>query len=63
MSDRVRSKLEALTAKWDDQAYRGAISRTVPDTAVLGNGDVGVTSGGRVGAVAGGDRAVRFDDG
>ncbi|TCO19672.1 hypothetical protein EV652_11371 [Kribbella steppae] len=48
--DRLRSKLEAMAAQWDDQAYRGAVSRTMPDTGLLGNGDVGVTSGGRVGA-------------
>lgn len=45
----MRAKLAAITAEWSDQAYRGAVSRTMPDTALLGNGDVGVTSGGRNG--------------
>jgi hypothetical protein len=48
--DRLRSKLEAMAAQWDDQANRGAVSRTMPDTGLLGNGDGDVTSGGRVGA-------------
>ncbi len=34
-------------SRWTTQTYSGAVNRTMPDTALLGNGDIGVTSGGR----------------
>ena len=40
---------EYITGQWDDQTYQGAVSSTMPDTALLGNGDVGVTSAGSAG--------------
>ncbi|WP_405996784.1 glycosyl hydrolase family 95 catalytic domain-containing protein [Streptomyces sp. NBC_00829] len=46
---RLRDKLSKITGEWTDETYRGAISTTMPNTALLGNGDVGVTSGGRTG--------------
>lgn len=42
----LRSRLIELSAEWDTADYAGAVSRLMPDTALLGNGDVGVTSGG-----------------
>ncbi|MGW7681679.1 glycosyl hydrolase family 95 catalytic domain-containing protein [Kribbella sp. NPDC054772] len=38
--------------EWRDEAYLGAVSHAMPDTALLGNGDVGVTSGGKAGVKA-----------
>jgi len=46
---RLRAKLSGITGEWTDQTYPGAISTTMPNTALLGNGDVGVTSAGGVG--------------
>ncbi|WBB59695.1 discoidin domain-containing protein [Streptomyces sp. WMMC500] len=46
---RLRDKLSEITAEWTDQTYPGAISTAMPNTALLGNGDVGVTSGGQSG--------------
>ncbi|WP_370127283.1 discoidin domain-containing protein [Streptacidiphilus sp. EB103A] len=45
----LRTKLAGITGQWTDQNYTGAVSSTMPDTALLGNGDVGVVSGGSVG--------------
>ncbi|MBM9506684.1 discoidin domain-containing protein [Actinacidiphila acididurans] len=45
----LRDKLSGITGEWTDQAYSGSISTSMPNTALLGNGDVGVTSGGTVG--------------
>ncbi|MFC1438816.1 discoidin domain-containing protein [Streptacidiphilus sp. N1-10] len=45
----LRTKLAGITGQWTDQNYTGAVSNTMPDTALLGNGDVGVTSGGSTG--------------
>ncbi|MFJ5683921.1 glycosyl hydrolase family 95 catalytic domain-containing protein [Streptomyces sp. NPDC093099] len=45
----LRPKLEGIKGTWTNQSYTGSVSRTMPDTALLGNGDVGVTSGGSTG--------------
>ncbi|MFI5757295.1 glycosyl hydrolase family 95 catalytic domain-containing protein [Streptomyces sp. NPDC051569] len=47
--DTLKAKLSAIKGVWTDQSYSGAISNTMPDTALLGNGDVGITSGGSTG--------------
>ncbi|GLW09289.1 hypothetical protein Misp01_44180 [Microtetraspora sp. NBRC 13810] len=45
----VQQLVGAIKGRWTNQSYTGAISRTMPDTALLGNGDIGVTSGGGTG--------------
>ncbi|MCX4791959.1 discoidin domain-containing protein [Streptomyces sp. NBC_01221] len=45
----LQAKLSGITGQWTDQKYSGSISTKMPNTALLGNGDVGVTSGGSVG--------------
>lgn len=45
----VQALIAPIKGTWTDQSYSGAISNTMPDTALLGNGDIGVTSGGGVG--------------
>lgn len=47
--DTLRAKLAGIKGVWTDQAYSGSISNSMPNTALLGNGDVGVTSGGSTG--------------
>ncbi len=42
----VQSLVGAVKGRWTNQAYTGSVTDTMPDTAVIGNGDVGVTSGG-----------------
>ncbi|WP_405150009.1 discoidin domain-containing protein [Sphaerisporangium sp. NBC_01403] len=42
----VQQIVGAIKGRWTTQAYSNSVSRTMPDTALLGNGDVGVTSGG-----------------
>ncbi|MCW2880843.1 MAG: hypothetical protein JWQ95_4943 [Sphaerisporangium sp.] len=42
----VQQLVGAIKGRWTTQAYTNAVSRTMPDTALLGNGDVGVTSAG-----------------
>ncbi|GAA4576225.1 discoidin domain-containing protein [Planotetraspora kaengkrachanensis] len=42
----IQQIVGAIKGRWTDQAYTGAVSRSMPDTALLGNGDVGVTSAG-----------------
>ncbi|WP_331765924.1 discoidin domain-containing protein [Embleya sp. NBC_00896] len=46
---KLQAKLAGITGQWTNQTYSGSISTTMPNTALLGNGDVGVTSGGSVG--------------
>ncbi|MDX3852423.1 discoidin domain-containing protein [Streptomyces sp. AK02-01A] len=47
--DTLKAKLSGIKGVWTDQSYSGSLSNTMPDTALLGNGDVGVTSGGSTG--------------
>ncbi|QHW32096.1 hypothetical protein GZH47_15600 [Paenibacillus rhizovicinus] len=42
----LQQKLSGIKGEWTDQSYAGVFNSTMPDTALLGNGDVGVTSGG-----------------
>ncbi|MEU8518909.1 discoidin domain-containing protein [Streptomyces sp. NPDC048577] len=46
---KLQAKLSGITGQWTDQTYSGAITTRMPNTALLGNGDVGVTSGGSIG--------------
>lgn len=45
----ISAKLAGITGVWTNETYSGAISDTMPDTALLGNGDVGVSSAGAPG--------------
>lgn len=47
--DRIQEIVGGIYGEWRGDAYRGAISDRVPDTALLGNGDLGVTSTGAKG--------------
>ncbi|WP_052850013.1 discoidin domain-containing protein [Streptomyces avicenniae] len=47
--DALRAKLAGIEGVWTNQAYAGGVNNAMPDTALLGNGDVGVTSGGSEG--------------
>ncbi|HVK24539.1 MAG TPA: discoidin domain-containing protein [Actinokineospora sp.] len=42
----VQALISPIKGVWTDQNYPGAIDTTMPKTALLGNGDIGVTSGG-----------------
>ncbi|MFQ6958414.1 discoidin domain-containing protein [Clostridium sp. D5] len=42
----IQSIVSRYYGEWNDTNYSGAISDHIPDTALLGNGDVGVTSAG-----------------
>ncbi|WP_157518877.1 discoidin domain-containing protein [Herbidospora mongoliensis] len=42
----VQSLVGAVKGRWTNQAYTGSVTDTMPDTAIIGNGDIGVTSGG-----------------
>ncbi|GAA0380345.1 hypothetical protein Acor_01890 [Acrocarpospora corrugata] len=42
----VQQLVGAIKGRWTSQNYAGFISRTMPETALLGNGDIGVASGG-----------------
>ncbi|GAA3216040.1 hypothetical protein GCM10010532_043260 [Dactylosporangium siamense] len=42
----VQNLIGPIRGVWTTQDYAGAVSRSMPDTALLGNGDIGVTSGG-----------------
>jgi len=42
----VQALLGGIRGVWTAQDYAGAVSRNMPNTALLGNGDIGVTSGG-----------------
>jgi hypothetical protein len=50
---RIQQLVGNIKGRWTTQAYSGSVSRTMPDTALLGNGDVGITS-------SGGDGYKRF---
>lgn len=45
----LKATLDGIEGQWTDQSYKGAVSNIMPQTALLGNGDVGVTSGGSTG--------------
>jgi hypothetical protein len=45
----VQNLVGPIKGVWTDQAYTNSVSRSMPDTALLGNGDIGVTSGGSEG--------------
>src|ERR1700754_575328 len=45
----LSSTLAGITGDWTTEDYAGAIGTTMPDTAILGNGDLGVTSAGKPG--------------
>ncbi|MBJ6361464.1 discoidin domain-containing protein [Paenibacillus sp. GCM10012307] len=49
-SDSEWTKLQSVISKyygeWNDTSYKGLFVTTIPKTALLGNGDIGVTSGG-----------------
>lgn len=44
--EEIQSIISSFSDKavWTDQTYSGAISQTIPTTAILGNGNIGVTS-------------------
>ncbi|GAA0282177.1 hypothetical protein GCM10008922_46110 [Faecalicatena contorta] len=42
----IQSIVSRYYGEWNDTNYSGAISDHIPDTALLGNGDVGITSAG-----------------
>lgn len=42
----IQSIISPYTAEWTEPTYEGLITDRVPHTALLGNGDVGVASGG-----------------
>lgn len=44
--DEIQSILSQYTAEWTEPTYEGLITDRVPHTALLGNGDVGIASGG-----------------
>lgn len=43
---RLSELLSTYYGEWTDTAYEGLFNNQIPDTALLGNGDVGVASGG-----------------
>ncbi|GAA2581341.1 hypothetical protein GCM10010399_08860 [Dactylosporangium fulvum] len=45
----VQNLISPIKGVWTTQDYSGAVSDTMPNTALAGNGDIGVTSGGGVG--------------
>jgi len=42
----IRTLISGYYGEWKDFSYPGAITNRVPNTALMGNGDVGVVSGG-----------------
>ncbi|MFI6604656.1 glycosyl hydrolase family 95 catalytic domain-containing protein [Nonomuraea sp. NPDC050536] len=46
---RIQKIVGGISGEWTDDGYAGAYSDKMPDTALLGNGDVGVTSAGAAG--------------
>ena len=44
--DRLRGIISQYYGEWNDTSYEGLFVPTMPKTALLGNGDVGVASGG-----------------
>ncbi|MBM7831261.1 hypothetical protein JOE59_001966 [Agromyces cerinus] len=47
--ERISEIVGGITGKWTGDGYPGAYSDKVPNTALLGNGDLGVTSAGAAG--------------
>ncbi|WP_394924184.1 discoidin domain-containing protein [uncultured Robinsoniella sp.] len=47
--DEAQQIISQHYGEWDNEDYRGAYSNSLPNTAILGNGDVGVTSAGEPG--------------
>ncbi|GAA3771415.1 hypothetical protein GCM10022225_68290 [Plantactinospora mayteni] len=45
----IQSLLANIKGRWTDQSYPNAIVNGMPSTALLGNGDIGVTSAGSTG--------------
>ena len=45
----VQALVDPINGVWTDQTYAGQTSSLIPDTALIGNGDVGVSSGGGTG--------------
>ncbi|TDV57858.1 discoidin domain-containing protein [Actinophytocola oryzae] len=45
----LQGKLAGITGTWTTQDYANSVTTGMPDTALLGNGDVGVISGGGTG--------------
>src|SRR5262249_53571119 len=45
----LQNLIGPIKGVWTDQSYTNSVSRSMPDTALLGNGDIGVTSGGSTG--------------
>ena len=44
--EEIQSIIGRYYGEWNDTLYSGLISNTLPNTALLGNGDVGIASGG-----------------
>lgn len=44
--DRIQSIVSRYYGEWNDGSFPGAVSDFTPDTALMGNGDIGVNSGG-----------------
>lgn len=44
--EEIQSIISDYYGEWNDTTYPGQISQYTPDTALLGNGDIGVNSGG-----------------
>lgn len=44
--DKIQSVVSRYYGEWKDTSYPGQISDLTPDTALMGNGDIGVNSGG-----------------
>ena len=44
--EEIQSIVGRYYGEWKDTTYSGAITDTMPNTALLGNGDLGITSGG-----------------
>ena len=42
--EQIKTMLESFGGEWITPDYTGAVSDYIPQTALLGNGDVGVTS-------------------
>ncbi|GIH10363.1 hypothetical protein Rhe02_84300 [Rhizocola hellebori] len=45
----VQNLISGIKGVWTTQDYSGAVNTTMPNTALLGNGDIGVTSAGGTG--------------
>lgn len=45
----LSSKLDSYGGVWEDFDYEDAVTTVIPGTALMGNGDVGVTSYGKAG--------------